>query len=76
MQAEVIIGVIAILRAHLRRDMPAESERGRTGRQTIPIGSTRRDTSENERDVVFTALSECRDDGVAGLVQGAPLVSE
>jgi hypothetical protein len=40
------------------------------------IGSTRRDAGENKRDVVFTALSECRDDGVAGLVQGAPLVSE
>jgi hypothetical protein len=36
LQAEVIIGVIAILRAPLRRDTPAEGERGRTGREAVP----------------------------------------
>jgi hypothetical protein len=35
-QAEVIIGVIAILQAPLRRDTPAEGERGRTGREAVP----------------------------------------
>jgi len=36
LQAEVIIGVIAILRAPVRRDTPAEGERGRTGREAVP----------------------------------------
>ena len=36
LQAEVIIGVIAILRAHFRRATPADGERGRTGRQAVP----------------------------------------
>jgi hypothetical protein len=36
LQAEVIIGVIAILRAPLQRDGPAEGERGRTGREAVP----------------------------------------
>jgi len=39
LQAEVIIGVIAIFRAHLRRDTPAEGERGRTGREAVPDSS-------------------------------------
>jgi hypothetical protein len=34
--ADVIIGVIAILRAPLQRDGPAEGERGRTGREAVP----------------------------------------
>jgi hypothetical protein len=37
LQAEVIIGVIAILRARLRRDTPAEGEHGRTGREAVPL---------------------------------------
>jgi hypothetical protein len=36
LQAKVIIDVIAISRAPLRRDTPAEGERGRTGREAVP----------------------------------------